>query len=106
MKFEVVQTHLRGKRLSKAEIAEAVPYVGTLNLYDWHAGNASNRNLRVAELTESYGTVTRCVLSKLFDAIVVKVTLNGLHVIGFETEIDEGGPVHYIQGWWAKPVGE
>lgn len=61
MKCEIIQTHIVGKRSSKAEMGAAEPVVGELYLYDWHAGNSSNRNLRVADIKETVGNVERSV---------------------------------------------
>ena len=105
MLFAVVQTHVLGKRRTKVEMQECEPAIGNLYLFDWHAGNSSNRNLRVAELKSSQGwSMEIDVLPKLFDAKVVKVTSSGMHLVGFEISSSVEVTADYLQGWWAKPV--
>lgn len=105
MKVQVMQTHVAGKRRTKAEMAAIDPIQGELQLYDWQVGNSSSRNLRVADLKQLAGSLERSALPKLFDATVVKITASGIHMVGFEIESVESVSTEYLQGWWAKPVG-
>lgn len=86
-------------------MAAVGPIEGELQLYDWQVSNPSKRNLRVADLKEVAGSLERSALPKLFDATVVKITVNGIHLVGFEIECVEMVSTEYLQGWWAKPVG-
>jgi hypothetical protein len=104
MLFAVVPTHQQGRQRSKETMATEKPTVGHLMLYDWREGNFCNRALRVASLESTEPGVQACLLPKLFDAAVVKLTRNGLHIVGFEIHTEGENTVQYFQGWWAKPV--
>lgn len=101
---KIVETHVCGKRRTKVKMRVAEPVIGNLYLYDWHAGNASNRNLRVANLRETACSLERSLLAKLFDATVVKITASGIHIVGFQIQSVESFSTEYLQGWWAKPA--
>lgn len=69
-----------------------------------HACNATNRNLRVADLRETVGSLERSVLGTLFDATLIKITAICIHMVGAETQCLEKVSTKYLHGWWGKPA--
>jgi hypothetical protein len=104
MIFAIVPTHQLGTRRPREEMASDNPTTGHLRLYDWRSGNIAKRAIRVAELGSTEPGVQACLLPKLFDAKVVKITDGGIHIVGFEIATVGAESIEYAQGWWAKMV--
>lgn len=101
MLFTIVPTHASGKRRAKGAMAEAERFSGHLLIQDWMTGSAG-RPLLAAYLKDLSGRYERDIMQPIFDVRVVKVTLTGLHLVGYEIQIVDGAAVEYVQGWWAK----
>lgn len=44
----------------------------------------------------------RTLIPPLFDVKVTKLTDTGMHLVGYQIEVEEGNALEYVQGWWAK----
>lgn len=101
MLFTVVPTHVQGKRRAKAAMADAERFSGHLLIQDWKTGSAG-RPLLAAYLKDISGRYERATMQPIFDVKVVKATLTGIHLVGYEISVVDGAAVEYVQGWWAK----
>jgi hypothetical protein len=85
-------------------MADAERFSGHLLIQDWKTGSAG-RPLLAAYLKDISGRYERDTMQPIFDVKVVKATLTGIHLVGYEIRVVDGEAVEYVQGWWAK-LGE
>jgi hypothetical protein len=104
MLFTVVPTHVQGKRRAKAAMADAERVCGHLLIQDWKTGSAG-RPLLAAYLKDLRGTFEHDTIQPIFDVKVVRITVSGMHLVGYEIKSEGGVAIEYVQGWWAK-LGE
>ena len=79
----------------------AEPWIGILT-FDQLKENSSGRPLLLANLRDPEDRYRRCLTSPLLDAQVTKITEKGMHLVGYQIEIEKGVAIEFAQGWWAK----
>jgi hypothetical protein len=63
------------------------------------------QNLPSAYLKDLSGTFAHNTIQPIFDVKVVRITMSGMHMVGYEIKSEDGVAVEHVQGWWAK-LGE
>lgn len=107
MRYAVIQLCEQGRRLSREEIAAALPVIGDLEVSDWRQGNAAKRILRKAELFDRMPQCNRGLLRPLFDPAIIRMTTAWMVLRGWQIDCDPGPsltPREYAQEWLVRPV--
>jgi len=104
MLFAIVPPPVKGKHRSKEQMADAERFSGHLLIQDWKTGSAG-RPLLAAYLKDLSGRYEHNTIQPIFDVKVVKITVSGMHLVGYEIKSEDGIAIEYVQGWWAK-LGE
>lgn len=108
MRFRLVVTRDRGRRLSRAEIEAAEPVVGELLLRDRPSTSSSfRRTIRYADLVDrSIPSAPRSLRPPLFGPQLIRVTEQSMLLVGYEIDSDGSSDAiyDYAQGWLLRPA--
>jgi hypothetical protein len=104
VRFSVVRTRTRGRKLSDRELQQQAPVVGELECYMFDDPHL-RRPVRVAKLTRTSDAQRPELLPSLYDAQVITLGAMGATITGIErVPLERGGFVEVAQSWWIRFV--
>ena len=99
VRFSVVRTRVRGRKLSDRDLAQQAPVVGELECFMFEDPHL-RRTVRVAKLTTLHDATRPELIPSLYDAQVTTLGATGATIAGIERLAADGGMVEFAQSWW------
>jgi hypothetical protein len=101
VRFSVVRTRRRGRKLDDRELHRQQPIEGELECFmadDQHL----RRTVRIAKLTRTADAQRPELLPCLYDADVVTLGRTGAVITGVERLPTDSGVIEFAQSWWIR----
>jgi hypothetical protein len=103
VRFSVVRTRTRGRKLSDRDLAQQAPVIGELECFMFEDPHL-RRTVRVAKLTTLHDATRPELIPSLYDAQVTTLAAAGSTIAGIERLAADGGMVEFAQSWWIRFV--
>jgi hypothetical protein len=103
VRFSVVRTRVRGRKLSDRDLAQQVPVVGELECFMFEDPHL-RRTVRVAKLTTLHDATRPELIPPLYAAQVTTLGANGATIAGIERLSADSDLVEFAQSWWMRFV--